>query len=98
MTKTTTVVSAFGTFTDEQLNTLKKGMREFSDVMTMAESQKEVMKEILTTLHEELKIPKKLIRKMAVTYHRKNFSEVTAENEEFETLYEGVIAQSQETY
>nr|QMP83689.1 MAG: hypothetical protein [Caudoviricetes sp.] len=92
----TTVVSAFGTFTDEQLNTLKKGLREFSDVMSMMESQKEVMKDILGSLYDELKIPKKLIRKMAVTYHKKNFSEVTAENEEFEVLYEGVISQSQE--
>jgi hypothetical protein len=93
----TTVVSAFGTFTDEQLNTLKKGMREFSDVMSMMDSQKEVMKDILGSLYDELKIPKKLIRKMAVTYHKKNFSEVTAENEEFEALYEGVISQSQES-
>jgi hypothetical protein len=91
-----TVVSAFGTFTDEELNTLKKGLREFSDVMTMMESQREVIKDILGTLYDELKIPKKLIRKMAVTYHKKNFSEVTAENEEFEALYEGVISQSQE--
>jgi len=91
-----TVVSAFGTFTNEELNILKKGIREYSDVLTMMESQKELMKDIIGNLYEELKIPKKLIRKMAVTYHKKNFSEVTAENEEFEALYEGVISQSQE--
>ena len=40
-----TVISSFGTFTDEELNTLKKGLREFSDVKSMMDSQKEVMKE-----------------------------------------------------
>ena len=71
-------------------------MREFSDVKTMMESQKEVMKEIVNYLYEELAIPKKMIRKMGVVYHKKNFSEVTAENEEFETLYEGIISQTEE--
>ena len=91
------VVSSFGTFTDEELNTLKNALREYSDVMTMMESQKEVMKDIINSLYDELKIPKKIIRKMAVVYHKKNFSEVTAENEEFELLYEGVLAKSNQS-
>lgn len=90
-----TVISTFGTFTDEELNTLKKGLREYSDVLTMMESQREVIKEIINALYDELKIPKKLIRKMGVTYHKKNFSEVSAENEEFELLYEGINTQQQ---
>lgn len=93
----TTVVSSFGTFTDEELNTLKNALREYSDVMTMMESQKEVMKDIVNSLYDELKIPKKIIRKMAVVYHKKNFSEVTVENQEFELLYEGVISKTKES-
>lgn len=92
----TAVVSSFGTFTDEELNTLKKGLREFSDVKTMMDSQKEVMKDIVNNLYDELKIPKKIIRKMGVTYHKKNFSEVTAENEEFSLLYEGIISKTED--
>lgn len=94
---TKTVVSTFGTFSDEELNALKKALREYSDVLSMMESQKEVMKDIINSLYDELKIPKKIIRKMAVTYHKKNFTEVSAEHEEFELLYEGVISQSQES-
>lgn len=89
---TTSVSSTFGHFTEKELNTLKKGLSELSDVMTMMDSQKEVLKGVIDSLFEELKIPKKLIRKMAVTYHKKNYSEVTAENEEFELLYEGIIS------
>ncbi len=92
----TTVVSSFGTFTDEELNTLKNGLREYSDVLTMMDSQKEVAKDIINSLYDELKIPKKIIRKMGNVYHKKNFSEVTVENQEFELLYEGIISKTKE--
>lgn len=82
----------FGTFSSEELDKLKKGLRELSDVMTMMDSQKEVQKEIIKFLHEELKIPKSLIRKMAVTFHKQNYSEVISENQEFELLYEGIVS------
>lgn len=85
-----TVASTFGNFTDEELNVLKKGLKELSDVMTMMESQREVLKDIINSVYDELKIPKKIIRKMAVTYHKKNYNEVVAEQEEFELLYEGI--------
>lgn len=89
-----TVASTFGTFTNEELKILKNGMRELSDVFTMQESQREVVRDILNSLHEELKIPKKIIRKMAKTYHKSNYSEVLAEQEEFELLYSGIIEES----
>ena len=91
---TKTVASTFGTFNNQELDTLKKGMKELSDVMTMMESQKEVLKDIINSVHDELKIPKKIIRKMAVTYHKKNYNEVLAEQEEFELLYEGIVSQN----
>jgi len=86
-----TVASTFGTFTNEELKVLKNGMKELSDVFTMQESQREVVKEITERVHEELKIPKRLIKKMAKTYHKSNFSEISAENQEFELLYEGIV-------
>ena len=89
---TKTVASTFGTFTDAELNTLKKGLKELSDVMPMQEAQRDTLKEIINSVHDELKIPKKIIRKMAKTYHKSNYSEVVAEQEEFELLYEGIIS------
>ena len=91
---TQTVSSSFGTFSDEQLKVLKNGMKELSDVFTMQESQREVVKEIINSVYEELKIPKKIIRKMAKTYHRRNYDEVVAEQEEFELLYEGIVKEN----
>jgi Transcriptional regulator DsbA len=89
-----TVASTFGTFDEEQLKILKSGLKELSDVFTMQESQKEVVKEIVGNLNEELKIPKKIISKLARTYHKRNYSEVVAEQEEFELLFEGITEEN----
>jgi hypothetical protein len=89
-----TVASTFGTFDEEQLKVLKSGLKELSDVFTMQESQKEVVKEIVSNLNEELNIPKKIISKLAKTYHKRNFESVSMENEEFELLYSGIIEEN----
>lgn len=87
-----TVVSSFGTFTTDELDTLKKGMRELSDVYTMQEAQRDTVKSIIDELYEELKIPRNLLKKLAKTYHKRNFSSVSMENSEFELLYEGAAS------
>ena len=90
-----TVISNFGTFTDKELETLKKGVKELSDVYTMQEAQRETAKSIIDELYEELKLPKKLIRKISKVFHKQNFSEVVAENQEFELFVEGIVDQNQ---
>lgn len=87
----TTVVSTFGTFTNQELDVLKKGIKELADVMEMQASQREVAKDIIDNVHEELKIPKKLIRMLAKTYFKRNYGEVMAEQEEFSLLFTGMI-------
>jgi hypothetical protein len=86
-----TVISSFGTFDEKQLETLKKGIKELSDVFDMQAAQRETAKEILDHLHDELKIPKKLIRKIAKTYYKRDYSQVVFEQEEFSLLFEGVV-------
>lgn len=88
------VSSTFGNFSEEELNKLKKSIREMSDVMTMMDAQKDTMKSIIDDVYDELKIPKKIIRKIAKTYHKQNFSEQQTENEEFELFYEGISSNS----
>lgn len=91
---TVTVASTFGTFTEEELKKLDKGLSELSDVMTMKEAQNETMKEIVKALNKELNIPKSLIRELAKTHHKSNYSEVVAQQEEFQLLYEGIRSNS----
>lgn len=91
---TTTVASSFGNFSDKELEKLKKSVREMSDVMTMMEAQRETMKNIINDVYDELKIPKKIIRKIAKTYHKQNYNEQITENEEFSLFYEGISTNS----
>lgn len=89
-----TVVSTFGTFTDQELEVLKKGIAEISDIFTMQEAQRDALKEAIDHVYEELKIPKRIIRKIAKTYHKKDFQTVSTENEDFELLYVGVMEEN----
>ena len=85
------VVTAFGSFNDDEINTLKKGLGEMSDVMTMIDASKETLKEQVNHLHDELSIPKFLISRLAKVHHIRTFEKVAAENQEFESLYEALI-------
>lgn len=84
------VASTFGTYSSDELVKLKKGIREMSDVMSMMDAQRDTLKSIIDELYDEVKIPKKIIRKLAKAYHKQNFSQQVVENEEFELFYEGI--------
>jgi hypothetical protein len=41
-------------------------------------------------MQDECKIPKKLGRKLGKTYHKRNYEEEVAEQNDFQTIYENV--------
>lgn len=75
----------------DQLKRLKDAIREIDIAMTQIDNQKDQIKQIISDIHDELDIEKKLIRKMGKVYHKQNFANVKIENGEFETFYENVI-------
>lgn len=70
---------------------LKKNIQEISNSMTRIDAERDLIKEIVKDAHEEHQIDKKVLRKMARAYHKQNFSEEVATQEEFETLYQEVF-------
>ena len=78
-------------FNSEQMKRLKDAIRELDVAMTQIDAQKEQIKQIISDVHDELDLEKKLLRKMAKTYHKQNFATVKIENGEFEAFYENVI-------
>lgn len=64
---------------------------EISASMTRIEAEKDLIKNILTTIEDECSIPKKATSKLAKIYHKQNFNEVQQEQEELETLYETIV-------
>jgi hypothetical protein len=53
--------------------------------------EKDYIKEAVTDISEELDIPKRLVNRMVKVYHKKNYDEEVAIQDQFQTLYETVI-------
>lgn len=66
-------------------------IKELSNSMSRAEAEKEFQKEAVAKAAEDFTLTKKLISKLATTYHKDRFDEEKASSEEFIDLYESVI-------
>lgn len=73
---------------------IKKVLDELSGSMSRIEGERDYISETIKKLSEEYDINKKVLRRMAKTYHKQNFSREIAENEEFETMYEQVTGET----
>ena len=65
-------------------------LQEISNSLTRVEAERDLIKEILQKMQDECEIPKKLGRKLARTYHKRNYEEEVAEQSDFQTIYENV--------
>lgn len=75
---------------------IKDAVIEISGAMQFIEDKKSYIKDVLTNMNEQFKIPKKVLSKMAKTYHNNEYSEVICEAQEFETAYELIMAINQQ--
>lgn len=64
---------------------------ELTNCMLRIDSEREAMKEIVDAGKEKFEVQPKLIRKLATTMYKHNYSDVQAENEHFEYLYELLV-------
>jgi len=69
---------------------IESALQEISNSLTRAEAERDFIKEVIKTTCEEHDLDKKIFRRMAKVYHRRNYSEEVAEHEQFETLYETI--------
>lgn len=84
------IQTLFGTFNDEQIKSLKGAIDEMMIVMQKQDALKVEMKDIVDATYDSLKLPKKILKKMARVQYKQSFQEEVAENKEFEVLYEGI--------
>lgn len=75
--------------TDKQK--LKNAISEMNDSMTRAAAERELQKEILTKIVDELGLDKKLVRRMAKAYFKSNFTDEVEDNRAFEEFYDVVL-------
>ena len=65
-------------------------LQEISNSLTRVEAERDLIKEILQKMQDECEIPKKLGRKLAKVYHKRNFEEEVAQQNDFVEVYESV--------
>ena len=86
----TTIQTLFGTFDDKQLKELKGAITEINEHQYNIKVKQNQIKEITEVTFDNLKIPKKLIKRMAKVYMNQSLQEEVAEFKEFEALFEGI--------
>jgi hypothetical protein len=76
--------------TPEQKKDLQKAVHEISNSLTRMEAERDLIREIVKDQSQTLQIPKKIVSKIAKTYHKQNLAQEVADHEEFVELYESV--------
>jgi hypothetical protein len=87
---TNQVQTLYGTFDEKQLKALKGYIEEIVLCMSRAKSTSQSMADMVSLAHDELKIPKKIIKRMAKVQYNQSLQEEVAEFKEFEALLESI--------
>lgn len=66
-------------------------LKECSASLTRIEGERDFIKEAVGDVAKNLQLPKRLVAKMVKVYHKQNYDEEVATNEQFEQLYETIV-------
>lgn len=86
----TQVTTLYGTFDEKQLKTLKGYIEEICHCLARNKSTTESMNDMINLAYDELKIPKKIIKRMAKVQYNQSLQSEVAEFKEFEALFESI--------
>ena len=78
--------------TPEQKKDLQGAIQEISNSMIRTEAERDLIREIVKEQSDTLQIPKKVMSKIAKTYHKQNLAQEVADHEDFVELYEKITA------
>lgn len=73
---------------------IESALQEISNSLTRVEAERDLMKDIIKTTCDQFELDKKIFRRLAKVYHRRNFSEEVADDQAFETAYETITSQT----
>lgn len=76
---------------EEDRKKLLNVLKECSNSLTRIAGERDLIKESVSDVSETLQLPKKLVNKMVKIYHKQNYDEEVATNEQFELLYETIV-------
>jgi hypothetical protein len=78
------------TLTPDQKKELQGAIKEISNSLTRTEAERDLIREIVKEQSDKCQVPKKIIAKIAKTYHKQNLTQEVADHEDFVELYEKV--------
>jgi hypothetical protein len=69
---------------------LLDALKEISASMTRVEAERDLIKNVKNDICDDLQLNRKVLNKLARTYHKGNYSEEVEMHKDFEELYETV--------
>lgn len=69
---------------------LLDALKEISASMTRMEAERDLIKNVKKDICDDLQLNRKVLNKLAKTYHKGNYSEEVELHKDFESLYETV--------
>ena len=69
---------------------LLDALQDISTSMTRTDAERDLLKNIKKDICDELQLNRKVLNKLARTYHKGNFNEEVEMHKDFESLYETV--------
>lgn len=77
--------------TNEDKQTILQALIEIDVSLTRIEAERDLIKEIADGLKEDFGLGKRLVNRLAATYHKGNAEEVLQQFEEYASFYDGVV-------
>lgn len=74
----------------EDRKKIRDAIQEISNSLIRMEAERDLIKEIVKEVSDEHQIPRKIVSKIAKTFHRQNLTQEVADHEDFVDLYETV--------
>lgn len=78
----------------EDRKKLRKTIEALNDSMTRVAAERELQKEAINNIFDELGVDKKVVRRMAKAHFKANFNEEVEENSNFEDFYKTIMKES----
>ena len=78
------------TFTQVQKVAIKGCLQDISNSLTRMEAEREAIREIVNRCATEFEMNKRITRKLARIFHKRNIEEERAEQEEINSTYDAV--------
>ena len=79
---------------NEDKKKLKNVIYALNDSMTRVAAERDLQKEAINEIFDELGIDKKIVRKMAKAYFLANYNNMVEEEKNFQDFYDSIIKES----